>query len=430
MTWRDIRRIRCEGPGRTIGSALAGCLVLAACAVVEPPPGGPEDLTPPTVLGTRPDSAATGVGPIDVLTVKFSEKMNRVSATGWLFLYPPRTYTKTKWHGATTAEVFLAEPLPADTVVVVEIAGGMKDAHKVANRTSRRFAFSTGGDVPRGRIEGSLILADSALSGAVVELYPLPPDTLEYFQQPLLRRTVSGEDGRFDFSWLPTPGGPYLLRAFADGDGNLRLGENEPRRLLPDTLHLAAPGDVAVAGLTELFPLDAPGQLLLSAFPRALPGDRLVGFALAVAAEDTGWTPAPAPFDSTSFRFFGAAGGDTIPGIPSGKVRLIAFLDADGDSSLGAVPGDLIPGFGDPAFYVLGDSLGDTLGSYLEPLLVVGPLPVEPGLPTALVWPDTALVIWPWASPVDSLAAAGVDSLAPGIAEPDSAAVQEAPDEP
>ncbi len=430
MTWGNVRRIRFAGPGRTVGSALAGCLLLASCAVVEPPPGGPEDLAPPTVLGTRPDSAATGIGPIDVLTVEFSEKMTRVSATGWLFLYPQRTYTKTEWSGATTAEVFLAEPLPADTVVVVEIAGGMKDAHKVANRNSRRFAISTGGDIPRGRIEGGLIMADSALSGAVVELYPIPPDTLEYFQQPLLRRTVTGEDGRFDFSWLPVPGGPYLMRAFADGDGNLRLGENEPRRLLPDTLSLVGGGELAVAGLTELFPLDAPGSLLVSAFPRPLPCDTLVGFALAVAPEDSGWAPAPAIFDSTAFHAFRTGGGDTLAGVAPGRARLVAFLDADRDSSLGVVPAALIPGFGDPDFYVLGDSLGDTLGSYLEPLLTVGPFPVEPGLTATLVWPDTTLVIWPRALPADSLANAGVDSLPPGTAQPDSTALPEAPDEP
>ncbi len=106
-----------------MGLALLLSLALAAaCAIVEPPLGGPIDRTPPYLVSVEPDSGAVGLDGRKVLRFRFSEKMDRAQANSWLRLFPKQEIKKTKWHGATEAEVILMDPLPSDTVIVVEIS--------------------------------------------------------------------------------------------------------------------------------------------------------------------------------------------------------------------------------------------------------------------------------------------------------------------
>ena len=129
--------------GRALAGALLVCLLAGACAVVEAPPGGPPDLTAPRLAAVTPDSGAVALGEVRTLRLTFTEKMTRQPAEGWLHFYPAQRIRSTNWHGAREAEVELFEPLPADTVVVVEIAGALQDAHKVKARESRRSASSS-----------------------------------------------------------------------------------------------------------------------------------------------------------------------------------------------------------------------------------------------------------------------------------------------
>ena len=95
-------------------------------------------------------------------------------------------------------------------MIVVEIPPGLADAHRVGSVTGYRFPVATGTEIPAGEVTDQLIHNELPLIHGVVELYDVPPDTLEYFQQPILRRTSTDEDGTFTFDWLPVPGGPWM----------------------------------------------------------------------------------------------------------------------------------------------------------------------------------------------------------------------------
>lgn len=411
-----------QGPTRAIGPALLGCSVLlAACAVMEAPPGGPEDRTPPWVVAVSPDSAARGLGRVQRLSVTFSEKMDRKSATGWLFFFPDQRIRKTRWKGAIRAEIELEEPLPADTVIVVEIAPELDDAHRVPMRTTRRFPLATGDALPAGRITGILVAGDSAVTKGVVELYAVPPDSLEYFQQPVLRRTATASDGTFVFDWLPVPGGPWLLRAFADRDGNRRPGEREPKRLLGDTLSLDDDAPAASAGVTTLYAVDAPGRLLLP--PGGPFGDAgpLMAWASPVGDVDTLWSPQPVAADAALFVSVAADTVTVLPEVPPGVNLVGVFLDADADSAFGAVPDSLLAPVLARFAWTRVDSVADTTGWYLEPLLLWESPPLEPGLAADLAWPDSAVILVPWPRP---------EPAAPDTAASDTLAPAPAPEEP
>ena len=406
------------GPGRArasapaAGLALAALLLAAGCAVVEAPPGGPVDLTPPRLAAAWPESGSVGVGAVRTIRLEFSEKMTRQPAEGWLHLYPPQRIRRTEWSGARVATVELFEPLPADTVVVIEVAGGLQDAHKVKARESRRFAIATGDSLPPGRLAGALVLGDSALAGGIVELFAVPPDTLEYFRQPLLRRAVADEAGRWSFDWLPVPGGPWLARAYADGDGNFRPGEREAQRLLPDTLSLA-PGRATVnTGVLTLYAHGTPGRLSVAPFAQVTWAGLWGAWAQPVAEGDTGWVPAPQPRDGRTPRAtrLDPLATTTVEKVPSGSVRVVLFADVDGDSLLGTVEGLMLR--------ALAPALGwpDTLAAdlYLEPWWTVEDLNVPPGLSADLPMPTAAPAFTAWARPDTSRAAApATDANAP-----------------
>ncbi|MFT5233723.1 MAG: hypothetical protein ACI9UK_002397 [Candidatus Krumholzibacteriia bacterium] len=417
--WNAITKSCSEGPGSALAFAMVLCGVLlvaflvSSCAVMEPPPGGPTDTIKPFLVASSPDSATLNVGAIETIELTFSEKMDRVSAVTWLHFFPDQRIRQTKWHGATRAEIILENPLPPDTLIVVEIAAGMRDAHRVTSRYGRRFPIATGGSIPVGEISGVLIMADSAVTNGVVELFAIPPDTLEYFQQSLLRRTETDKTGSYTFDWLPVPGGPWLVRAFVDQNSDLRPGENEAQRLLPDTLRITASSPKTIAGVTTLYDVKTPGRLLVAPFDRPDFSGQTLAWTMKVTDEDTGWVPIPeanAVF-STLDSTIESAANEAGPGL----VRMVLFVDVDGDSTFSSLPDSLLgihlAAVPDSARSASADSINTF---FLEPWVMLDRIVVLPGLSTPVAIPDTSYTFTPWSPPVivvpDSLLASAPDS--------------------
>lgn len=373
-------------------AALAACCVLiVACAQMEAPPGGPVDDVPPRLVAASPDSGATGVDTLTVLRFTFSEKMEKADAIRWLSLFPSVPVRKTRWHGLREAEVHLAAPLPADTVVVVEVLSGLRDAHGVPGRGGRRYPISTGGALPTGEITGDLVKDDKPLAGGVVLLRSAAADTLEWSQRPVLRRAVADTLGRYRFTWL-NAGGPYLVQALHDANANLRADEGEAQRLVPDTALVVGDGARVDLGRTIVYAPSTPGRLVGRLGPRPARPGAVFAFTQKIAENDTGWTPAPQPRGTVNTAVPDTAAA-IIPEAGPGLTRAIFFVDASGDSVLSAIPA----------------AAADSAGAWvLEPWALVDSLLVEPGLDApfpAPVWPDT-LTAW----------------VPPGPAAPDSAA--------
>ncbi len=397
---------------------MVGCILvcISSCAVVEPPPGGPVDKTPPHLVAVFPDSGTTGLGDVTVLHFTFSEKMDRASAFSWLYFFPDQRIRKTKWHGATVADVFLEAPLPADTLIVVEIAGAMRDAHKVKNKRSRRFPISTADTIPAGTVAGVLLFEEGALENGVVELYGLQPDSVEYFRRPLIRRTITNNKGAFRFDWLPIPSGPFLVRAFQDGDNNLRPGENDPQRLLPDTLIVSAETGTASAGVTTLYPVRTPGRLFVDAFAASRFEGAVMAWAMSITDADTGYSPAPVDAGRESFAFLDTLHGGVLEDVTPGSSRVMAFVDIDADSSFSAIADTLLPDFW--------RSEADTVVWYLEPWILIENIRLEPGLSARFQLPAWTDSLTTWHAPepktelADSLSGALADSSLSGNLTP------------
>ena len=373
-------------PGTRAGSLAASlALALAAgCASVEPPPGGPEDRTPPRLASAWPESGTVGLGEVRELLFSFSEKVEPRPAERFLRLYPPVKIADTDWSGRRQARVRLAEPLPPDTVIVVEIVRGLPDAHRVPSAGARAFPLATADSLPVGEVAGVLARGGKPVGGAVVELLPVAGPADDSPRASALRRAESDSLGRYRLPWLPVPGGPWLLRAFEDADGDGRPGEREARRDAPDTLWLTPQSARLALPELALFAPDDPGTVagqVDSTAPWTAP---LLGWVERIAETDTGLVARPlarAPRGRQPVERGARVAWDKVgPGL----VRLVLFTDLDGDSlpSLVARP-------------------PDTVRIWLEPHAWADSLLVLPGLETrfrAPVFPDT-LTLWRGAPP-------------------------------
>ncbi len=398
--------------------ALLLCL-LAACATIEPPRGGPVDKTPPEVTTVTPDSGSVGLTGIDRIEIVFSEKMDPAPAVRFLHVYPPLEVKDTKWSGRQRATVIFHDPLPPDTVIVVEIVKGHTDVHRVKSETSRRYPLATADSLPVGSIVGELRFEEDLAGGAVVELYPVPPDTIEYFRQDILRRTEADTTGRFVLPWVTVPGGPYLLRVFVDNNGDLRPADNEPQRLLPleATLSIAAP--VFDVGTHIIYSPQTPGRLLGRLDIDGEESRSLFGWAEKVAEADTGFVPTHATRQPSGQS--AVVSGDTAIFDPAGPgdIRAIVFADLDGDSLLSALPDSL--------------SLPDSVLWRWEPYATLDTLSVEAGLDMFTLLPAPSDSLRPCVTP-PPVTSVRLDSLSTGamadstVAASDSLSTVAAPD--
>jgi len=386
--------------------ALALAALLGACAQVEPPRGGPEDVTPPRLLATTPDSGAVGLDDVRSLEFLFSEKLTVQPAERLLQFYPPLEVAKSRWKGRRRLTVELRAPVPEDTVVVAFLPAGYRDGHGVGAVRSRTLVFSTGDSLPPGRLGALVTLEGEPAGRAALELLAAPGDTAGAPPPEVLRRAVAADSsGHVSLDWLPVPGGPWTLRVFNDENGDGRLADNEPQRLWPGTWTLGPDLPARDLGLLALFKPNTPGRLLAAPPPAPWPAP-LLGWPETIGEEDRGFTPAHA---RRKARGTVPAQSDTTvwPAAGPGLTRLILFADVDGDSVLSALPDS---------------SAADTVLWTWEPFAVVDSLEIEPGRPLRLALPappDTvapclvAPPARPAAASADSLAAAPGDSLAP-----------------
>lgn len=303
--------------------------VLAACAIIEGPPGGPEDLQPPGVDSTYPGNGMAGVPPDAVIEFMFDESMTRKRLERLVEFHPPITIRKVGWQG--TVLRIETEGLHADTTYVVKLRSGFSDSHGVRNENDFGFAFATSASIDSGMIAGRVFFRRLPTDKGVVHLFVLPKDTtfVPEAARPEREATTDGR-GFYVLRHLPTDNRTFLVLAFQDQNGNLnRDGEGEPWALLADTVFLS-PEQSKVDG-KEISIIDPkePGQIT------------------GVVVNATDWDSIPVMLtlhevnDSTppSYVTYAAPEGEYKFGtVLKGTYVLNAFLDLKSDSVCGDFP--------------------------------------------------------------------------------------------
>jgi hypothetical protein len=195
-------------------------LIELNCASRGRPGGGPEDKTPPLIIGTEPRPDTTGLKLLDKIEIYFSERMNETSVENSIFISPPLEY-EADWSGGDELTLFLKDSLDYDQTYVITIGSGSMDMQKNRMADSYQFAFSTGNKLNRGEIYGRVFEISEKDIFYVYGYKIIDPDSLnptivkaDFLSQP-------GPDGQFYLKYLPD--GEYRIFVIEDQNKNLLL---------------------------------------------------------------------------------------------------------------------------------------------------------------------------------------------------------------
>jgi len=247
-----MRRSRSAGLAVLAGVGIG---VIAGCAKVGSPAGGPEDKVPPRVVMSSPADSAVNVDRRTGVVIEFSKRMHKESVERALFISPyPDPYPRLDWsRGERLLALHFDEPLDSNRTYVITVGTDARDSRNNRLASAFSFAFATGPRMNSGRIVGSAWeIAMKPAVGATVGLYPIGADSSD--PDPSLRyplyTTQAGERGGFSFGYLPP--GRYRVFAWRDRESDELIGPDEA---------VAVPARDAIIGEGETARL--PGMILL-----------------------------------------------------------------------------------------------------------------------------------------------------------------------
>lgn len=211
---------------RVLCVAVMLAVVLFACARQLPPPGGPEDRTPPKILSATPEQNATRVALSTRPRFVFSENIDHQSFAPAFFVSPPLQNEKPlrfRWHGKAV-EVIFPDSLRAARTYVINLGTDVRDLR--GNRLAGAFtlAFSTGDSIDTGEMHGKIFFDKPA--GVLIMAYlrrgEPEPNPARDFADYLTQAGASG-----DFSLSHLGDGRYRVFALQDGNGDRLYNHGE-----------------------------------------------------------------------------------------------------------------------------------------------------------------------------------------------------------
>ena len=230
-----------RGAPRLTKALLAGVL-LAGCAHIEAPPGGPEDKDPPKLLATRPDTMARVAPFREAVVLAFDERLSEQGLRDAV-LVSPRTSTAEVEHRGDEIRVSLRRGWEAGRIYQVTLLPGVQDLFNNRLTAPVRLVFSTGPAIPDTRLGGTVLDRVTGRPERDVRVEAIhQPDSLVY-------ATVTDSAGGFTFAQVPE--GEYRVRAYRDVGGNRVMDPFESRDTARTTL---AAGRGMTLGLRVLQP--------------------------------------------------------------------------------------------------------------------------------------------------------------------------------
>lgn len=169
--------------------------LLGSCANQAPPPGGPEDRTPPQVFSTIPEANSLNVDLNTKIEILFSEKIDSRSIQNAIFISPnPGESVEIKSKGKKIILKF-DKPLIDDVTYTITLGSGIKDLRRNGMKQSFTLAFSTGIKLDRNQIRGKVFYERP--EEVTVWAYFLESEDINPSVQQPQYITQCGSDGSF-----------------------------------------------------------------------------------------------------------------------------------------------------------------------------------------------------------------------------------------
>ena len=223
-------------------------LILASCATVVAPPGGPEDKLPPRVSGTSlaPKSINQSMN-LD-LTLQFDEWIVQKPPSGAVAISPPISGRLRLKADGDKLRIYSTEPLDSNTTYTLTITNAIKDLRSNPLEKPFQILFSTGSYLDSLETDFFVLLQDSLTRKKkfpVIAFYPIGKirankKYLEKFRDSTLTaetdtipnitreipQYIAQTDSLGNGTLQGMQAGSYLTVAFLDENNNQKLDVN------------------------------------------------------------------------------------------------------------------------------------------------------------------------------------------------------------
>lgn len=219
---------------------LPALMLLAACAQVREPQGGPKDTAAPQLLRAEPPNGSTRFAGNSIV-LHFDERVQLDRVRERLLVSPPLAKAPVvAVSRGTDVVITLAAPLAPNTTYSFPIGEAVKDLSEGNTAAGLTYVVSTGDHVDSLSISGVVHDAFTGLPAPeVLVLLHDATDTGDVRTAPPAYFTRSGTDGSFRIGHLRN--GPMRLSALKDLNGNFRYDlPNEEIAFLGEAVQ---PGD-------------------------------------------------------------------------------------------------------------------------------------------------------------------------------------------
>lgn len=192
--------------------------MLAACASMGTPDGGPFDEDPPVFVGGIPAPNATGVTDGKVV-LEFDENIKLENAFEKVVISPPQFEQPQIKYSGKRITVQLYDSLIPNTTYSIDFNDAVVDNNEGNPLENFAYVFSTGASVDTLAVSGTVLNAEDLepVKGIMVGLHSSMSDTA-FTKLPFERVARTDSRGRFSIKGLAP--GKYRLYALADANGN------------------------------------------------------------------------------------------------------------------------------------------------------------------------------------------------------------------
>ncbi len=197
----------------------------ATCAQPESPPGGPEDLVPPVVLETTPDTFAFVEPGVREFHVRFNERISERPRAGQLddaVVISPSIGDVRVRHGRDAIRIESQDGLQPGIVYRVTVLPVINDMFSNSLRDPFDLVLSTGPEFVPNVVAGMVedrITGQAVPDVRVMARFGEGDDTLTHWN-------YTGTDGVFSLRYVPAA--PFEVLAWQDRDRNAEIGD-EPQ---------------------------------------------------------------------------------------------------------------------------------------------------------------------------------------------------------
>lgn len=193
-------------------------LILAACASIGTPDGGPYDEDPPVLLSATPQLNATNVGE-NKFVLEFNENIKLQNAFEKVVVSPPQMEMPNIKYAGKKVTVELFDTLRPNTTYSIDFNDAIVDNNEGNPYENFAYVFSTGDDVDTLAVSGTVLNAMDLepVKGVVVGLHSCLDDsafTTKQFER------VSRTDSRGRFTIKGIAPGKYRVYALSDANQN------------------------------------------------------------------------------------------------------------------------------------------------------------------------------------------------------------------